>query len=96
MPNNDLMSIMGTKEIDNSSRATNDDAKHSCGHPKLAAVKENIKNNHKIVLVCKMKLHEIVDTLKISHIPTKLWVYASCFRSGYFVCLHQTRNTNAI
>ncbi|XP_035725545.1 protein GVQW3-like [Vespa mandarinia] len=47
-------------------RTNTDDAECS-GRPKSEVVPENIKKVHKIVLKdCKVKLHEIADTLKIS------------------------------
>ena len=71
----------------NRGRTNTDDAERS-GHPKSAAVPENIRKVHKIVLGDrKLKLRKIADTLKISE--------GSCFRSGCRVRSHPTKNNNA-
>ena len=80
-------------------RTNTDDAECS-GHPKSTVVPENITKVHKIVLGDrKLKLREIVDTLKISEGSVFTILHESLgmrkfFQSGRHVCSPRAKKNN--
>uniref|UniRef100_A0A0K2T737 Histonelysine Nmethyltransferase SETMARlike [Hydra vulgaris] n=1 Tax=Lepeophtheirus salmonis TaxID=72036 RepID=A0A0K2T737_LEPSM len=65
-------------------RTDTDDAEHS-GYPNSAVVPENIQKVHKIVFSnCKMKVHKIVDILKISNRSVFTVLHKKCCMKKVF------------